>query len=88
MVIVSAIMNVFSSLVVIVIAVIELFYVRIGLMDVIGIFVIGLLNIIYACLWLYALRLHQRAIEQNWVIYYDTEDSEAQELIQEMETAV
>ena len=84
MVIVSSVTNVFGSLVVIV----ELFYVRIGLMDIIGIFVIGLLNIIYACLWLYPLRLHQRAIEQNWVIYYDMEDSEPQELIQEMETTV
>ena len=76
MVIVSAITNVFFSLVVIVIAVIELFYVRISLLDVIGIFVMGLLNIIYACLRLYALWLPQRAIENNQVVYYDTGDIE------------
>ena len=47
-------------------------------MDIIGIFVIGLLNIIYACVQLYALRLHQRAIEQNYVVYYDTEGTESE----------
>ena len=48
----------------------------------------GLLNIIYSCIRLYALRLHQRANELNQVVYYDTEESEPLELIQEMETAL
>ena len=88
MVLVSAIVNVFTSLIVVVISIVEYFYVRIGIIDVVGIFVMGLLNIIYSCIRLYALRLHQRANELNQVVYYDTEESEPLELIQEMETAL
>ena len=88
MVLVSAIVNVFTSLIVVVISVVKHFYVRIGIIDVVGIFVMGLLNIIYSCVRLYVLRLHQRANELNQVVYYDTEESEPLELIQEMETAL
>ena len=88
MVLVSAIVNVFTSLIVVVISIVKHFYVRIGIIDLVGIFVMGLLNIIYSCIRLYALRLHQRANELNQAVYYDTEESEPLELIQEMETAL
>ena len=50
MVIVSAITNVFFSLIVIIIAVVELFFIWIGILDIVGIFLMGILNIIYACM--------------------------------------
>ena len=59
MVIVSAITSVFFSLIIIIIAVVELFYIRIGILDAVGIFLMGILNIIYACMRLYALRVQQ-----------------------------
>ena len=63
MVIVSAITNVFFSLIVIIIAVVELFFIQIGILDIVGIFLMGILNIIYACMRLYALSVQQRLIE-------------------------
>ena len=50
MVIVSAITNVFFSLIIIIIAIVELFFIQIGILDIVGIFLMGILNIIYACM--------------------------------------
>ena len=79
MVIVSAITNVFFSLIVIIIAVVELFFIRIGILDIVGIFLMGILNIIYACMRLYALRVQQRLIENNQVNYYNYENAEPEQ---------
>ena len=75
MVIVSAITNVFFSLIVIITTVVELFFVWIGILDTVGIFLMGILNIIYACMRLYALRVQQRLIENNQVTYYNYENA-------------
>ena len=88
MVIVSAITNVFFLLIVIVIAVVELFFVWIGILDVVGIFLMGILDIIYACMRLYTLRVQQRIIENNQAVYYDSENIEPKELEQEVETMI
>ena len=71
MVIVSAITNVFFSLIIIIISAVELFFILIGILDIVGIFLMGILNIIYACMRLYALRVQQRLIENNQVTYYN-----------------
>ena len=76
MVIISAITNVFFSLIIIIIAVAELFFIWIGILDVVGIFLMGILNIIYACMRLYALRVQQRLIGDNQVAYYNYENAE------------
>ena len=47
MVIVSAVANVFFSLIIIIITVVELFFIHIGILDVVGIFLMGILNIMY-----------------------------------------
>ena len=86
MVIVSAITNVFFSLIIIIISVVELFFIQIGILDVVGIFLMGILNIIYACMRLYALRVQQRLIENNQVTYYNYENAEPEQLVQEAET--
>ena len=86
MVIVSVITNVFFSLIVIIIAVVELFFIRVGILDIVGIFLMGILNIIYACMRLYALRVQQRLIENNQVNYYNYENAEPEQLVQEVET--
>ena len=86
MVIVSAITNVFFSLIVIIIAVVELFFVWIGILDIVGIFLMGILNIIYACMRLYVLRVQQRLIENNQVNYYNYENAEAEQSVQEAES--
>ena len=88
MVIVSAITNVFFSLIVIIIAVVELFFVRIGILDIVGIFLMGILNIIYACMRLYTLRMQHRLIENNQVNYYNYENAEPEQLVQEVETII
>ena len=88
MVILSAITNVFFSLIVIIIAVVELFFVRIGILDIVGIFLMGILNIIYACMRLYALRMQQRLIENNQITYYNYENAEPEQLAQEAETTL
>ena len=86
MVIVSVITNVFFSLIVIIIAVVELFFIWIGILDIVGIFLMGILNIIYACMRLYALRVQQRLIENNQVNYYNYENAEPEQSVQEVET--
>ena len=86
MVIVSAITSVFFSLIVIIIAVVELLFVRIGILDIVGIFLMGILNIIYACMRLYALRVQQRLIENNQINYYNYENTEPEQSVQEVET--
>ena len=86
MVIVSAITNVFFSLIMIIIAVVELFFIQIGIFDIVGIFLMRILNIIYACMRLYALRVQQRLIENNQVTYYNYENAEPEQLVQEAET--
>ena len=86
MVIVLAITNVFFSLIVIIIAIVELFFIQIGILDIVRIFVMGILNIIYACMRLYALRVQHRLIENNQVKYYNYENAEAEQLVQEAET--
>ena len=86
MVIISAITNVFFSLIIIIITVVELFFVQIGILDIVGIFLMGILNIIYACMRLYALRVQQRLTEDNQVTYYNYENSEPEQLVQEAET--
>ena len=86
MVIVSAITNVFFSLIIIIISVVELFFIQIGILDIVGIFLMGILNIIYACMRLYALRVQQRLIENNQVTYYNYENAEPEQLVQEAET--
>ena len=88
MVIVSVITNVFFSLIVIIIAVVELFFIRIGIWDIVGIFLMGILNIIYACMRLYALRVQQRLIENNQVNYYNYENGEPEQSVQEVETTI
>ena len=45
-----------------------------------------ILNIIYACMRLYALRVQQRLIENNQVTYYNYENAEPKQLVQEAET--
>ena len=86
MVIVSAITNVFFSLIIIIISVVELFFIWIGILDIVGIFLMGILNIIYACMRLYALRVQQMLIENNQVTYYKYENAEPEQLVQEAET--
>ena len=86
MVIVSAITNVFFSLIIIIITVVELFFIQIGILDIVGIFQMGILNIIYACMRLHALRVQQRLIENNQVTYYNYENAEPEQLVQEAET--
>ena len=86
MVIVSAITNVFFSLIVIIIAIVELFFIWIGILDIVGIFLMRILNIIYACMRLYALRVQQRLIENNQVNYYNYENAETEQSVQEAET--
>ena len=86
MVIILAIMNVFFSLIVIIIAVVELFFIWTGILDIVGIFLMGILNIIYACMRLYALRVQQRLIENNQVTYYNYENAEPEQSVQEAET--
>ena len=86
MVIVSAITNVFFSVIIIIITVVELFFIQIGILDVVGIFLMGILNIIYACMRLYALRVQQRLIENNQVTYYNYENAEPEQLVQEAGT--
>ena len=86
MVIVSVITNVLFSLIVIIIAVVELFFIQIGILDVVGIFLKGILNIIYSCMRLYALTVQQRLIEDNQVTYYNYENAEPKQLVQEAET--
>ena len=86
MVIISAITNVFFSLIIIIITVVELFFIQIGILDVVGIFLMGILNIIYACMRLYALRVQQRLIENNQVTYYNYENAEPEQLVQEGKT--
>ena len=71
MFIISSIANVFFSLIVIIITVVEFFFIQIGILDVVGIFLMGILSIIYACMRLYALRVQQRLIEDNQVTYYN-----------------
>ena len=46
----------------------------------------GILNIIYACMRLYVLRVHQRLIENNQVTYYNYENAEPEQLVQDAET--
>ena len=46
----------------------------------------GILNIIYACMRLYALRVQQRLIENNQVTYYNYENAESEQSVQEEET--
>ena len=46
----------------------------------------GILNIIYACMRLYALRVQQRLTEDNQVTYYNYENTEPEQLVQEAET--
>ena len=46
----------------------------------------GILNIIYACMRLYTLRVQQRIIENNQVVYYDSENTQPEQLAQEAET--
>ena len=86
MVIISAIINVFFSLIIIIIAIVELFFIQIGILDIVGIFLMGILNIIYASMRLYALRVKQRLIENNQVTYYNYENTEPKQLVQEAET--
>ena len=86
MVIVSAITNVFFSLIIIIITVVELLFIQIGTLDIVGIFLMGILNIIYACMRLYALREQQRLTEDNQVTYYNYENAEPEQLVQEAET--
>ena len=86
MVIVSAITNVFFSLIIIIITVVELSFVQIGILDIVYIFLMGILNIIYACVRLYALRVQQRLTEDNQVTYYNYENAEPKQLVQEAET--
>ena len=86
MFIISAITNVFFSLIIIIISVVELFFIQIGILDIVGIFLMGILNIIYACMRLYALRVQQRLIENNQVTYYNYENAEPEQLVQEAET--
>ena len=86
MIIVSAITNVLFSLIIIIISVVELFFIWIGILDVVGIFVMGILNIIYACMRLYALRVQQRLIENDQVTYYNYENAEPDQLVQEAKT--
>ena len=88
MFVVSAITNVFFSLIIIIIAVVELFFIQIGILDVVGIFLMGILNIIYACMRLYALGVQHRLIENNQVTYYNYENAEPKQLVQEEETIV
>ena len=88
MVIVSAITNVFFSLIIIIITVVELFFIWIGILDIVGIFLMGILNIIYACMRLYALRVQQRLTEDNQVTYYNYENAEPKQLVQEAETVL
>ena len=85
MVIISAITNIFFSLIIIIITVVELFFIQIGILDIVGIFLMGILNIIYACMRLYALRVQQRLIENNQVTYYNNENTEPKQLVQEAE---
>ena len=82
MVIISAITNVFFSLIVIIIAIVGLFFIQTGILDIVGIFLLGMLNIIYACMRLYALRVQQRFI----VTYYNYENAEPEQSVQEAET--
>ena len=86
MFIVSAITNVFFSLIVIIIAVVELFFIWLGILDIVRIFLMGILNIIYACMRLYTLRVQQRLTENNQVNYYNYENVEPEQLVQEVET--
>ena len=86
MVIVSAVTNVFFSLIVIIITVVELFFVWIENLDIVGIFLMGILNIIYACMRLYALRVQQRLIENNQITYYNYENAEPEQSVQKAET--
>ena len=86
MVVVSATTNVFFSIIVIIISVVELFFIQIGILDIVGIFLMGILNIIYACMRLYAFRVQQRLIENNQVTYYNYENAEPEQLVQEAET--
>ena len=86
MVIVSVITNVLFSLIVIIIAIVELFFIQIGILDIVGIFLMGILNIIYACMRLYALRVQQKLIKNNQVNYYNYENAEPKQLVQEAET--
>ena len=64
----------------------ELFFIQIGILDVVGIFLMGILNIIYACMRLYALRVQLRLIENNQVTYYNYENTKPKQLVQETET--
>ena len=86
MVIVSVITNILFSLIVIIMTIVELFFIRIGLLDTVGIFLMGILNIIYVCMRLYALRLQQRLIENNQANYYNYENTEPEQSVQEAET--
>ena len=45
----------------------------------------GILNIIYACMRLYALRVEERLREDNQVTYCNYENAEPKELVQEAE---
>ena len=80
--IVLAITNVFFSLIVIIIAVVELFFIQIEILDIVQIFLMGILNIIYTCMRLYALRVQQRLIENNQVTYYNYENAEPEQSVQ------
>ena len=86
MFIISAITNVLFALIIIIITVVELFFIQIGILDVVGIFLMGILNIIYACMRLYALRVQQRLTEDNQVTYYNYENAEPEQSVQEAET--
>ena len=86
MFIVSAITNIFFSLIVIIIAIVELFFIWIGILHIVGIFLMGILNIVYACMRLYVLRVQQWLIENSQVTYYNCENAEPEQLVQEAET--
>ena len=48
----------------------------------------GILNIVYACMRLYALRVQQRLIENNQINYYNYENAEPEQSVQEVETVL
>ena len=83
MVLVLTIFNIVFSLVVLIIAVIEYFWVGIGVTDLVGRFITCLLNIIYASVRIYTYQVYQRAH-----LFHFEPEIRPEELIDQMETSV
>ena len=63
MFIISAITNVFFSLIIIIILVVELFFIQIGILDIVGICLMGILNIIGV--WIDTYVIYERVLKKN-----------------------